>query len=446
MLLINKILVVLNLLGAFVFMVLFSTDNLRRAEWNRATEVARQVNYGLTLNETDKDQDDRLLVARNDDKVQKALRLDKVKTQTAAVKELKQKIDGRLDAVKGDPRKYLAENARFLLPLADSYGARDRLVTLRSYQAPDMVNKRLVDQLDQALTTTLKKLGAAESDEKAGEAFAREFRDAMQLAGPGEGKGRLGEAFVRALTEKAGGQAGLGKAALAAAKGGGADQGGGEDAVAVFLRAVYTADTAQSKAALLEATYFEAANLLLQAQLAAAIRPALDSLRNVDFVPGDPDKAFFTFKVKREVEERKPNNEDQLEKSAREQRENMAVWARKVLADHPNLPDADLQRIVAFRGAYLSAVAAQPGEPRGPYAAALVDLLTADPSKVQLAFDAAEKAWPPGGRQGAGEGVGSHGDRFREETPRFRGCRGQTGRNRRSLARAQGERSHRSTG
>jgi hypothetical protein len=393
MLLLNKILVVLNLLGAFVFMVLFSTDNLRRAEWNRATEVGRLVNKGLPLDDKDTgdDKDADPLVNRVDDKVQKALKLDaNVKTQEAAVKELKNRVNGRLDAVASDPRKLLAESARFLLPLANSYGARERLLVLRSYQAPDPVNKRLVDQLEQALTLTLKNLGAPESDEKAGEAFAREFSKAMQLLSPGEGKRQLGDAFVAALTAKAGGQSQLGKAALAASKA------GGDDAVAVFLRTARSADAGQSQAALLEDTFFEADNQLLVAQLAGAIRPALDSLRNVAYAPGEvPEKPFFSLdRIKGEIRELVPAIEDPLEKEARAKRENAVAWVKAAVVDYPGASDPDIQRVIAFRVAYLKAIAEQPGEPKDPYALAFFDQLAADPARVKAAFEAAQKAWP----------------------------------------------------
>jgi hypothetical protein len=117
-------------------------------------------------------------------------------------------------------------------------------------------------------------------------------------------------------------------------------------------------------------------------------------LRNRSIEPGE--KPFFNYNtITKEIGEIPPANEGPAEKAARQQREQLVAWAKLAVANDPSLPDADKQRVLAFRAAYLLAADAQPGEPTEPYAKAMIDLLTADPTRIKPAFDAAQKAWPP---------------------------------------------------
>lgn len=408
MLLINKILTVLNLLGATALMVFLSADVLRRHDWNRAAEGARIVNEGLPQNETDEDPSTparftdiftgnkpETMSSHIDKELQDSLQLGNLKAQATAVNELKKGVYSQLENAK-EPGKSIGETARFLLPLADTYSARERLIQLRTFQAPDAVNKRLVDHLDKALTVTFQKWAPPQKPEDAATSFATAYYNAVQLGGPmegktqlpaGEGRHQLAEAFVRALTAKAGGSAKFGEAAMQGSKA------GGDEAATVFLRTA-RGDEGKTRAAMMEDSFFEATNLLLQMQFAAAIRPALDSLRNRSNDPGE--KPFFNYtKITRVVDEIAPRNEDPLEKKARDARAEIVKKARAAVDTEKNLPDADKQRVLAFRVAYLLALEAQPGEPKDPYSLAMVNLLTADPTRVKPAFDAAEKAWPP---------------------------------------------------
>src|SRR5262249_2627492 len=140
-------------------------NNLKREAWTRAVQLHDLAADGLPLDDKDLDADGKSRAEAMSDSLLKEQFYGRggkgdgnevlPKTQSEAVLDLRKRLVKKIDEKKSAPQDQVELLCRVLLPLADTFQERDRLLTLHTHLAADPVNDRLRTRLRQAILDTI---------------------------------------------------------------------------------------------------------------------------------------------------------------------------------------------------------------------------------------------------------------------------------------------------
>jgi hypothetical protein len=192
--LLGKILAFLNILGAAALLALGAMDYAQRKMWAFRVFQYGLVIDGLPVDAAQVDPQGRPIADKIGEQMQSELfgpvGGKPVVTQTAEVERVQRLLQARIDAEKDKKRQVLVYT-RILLPLADTYLERQRLLTYRDHFVTDAMLGLLRERCKKAF---------GEAKEKADMPFEETFRQALEAQG-GPPSEAITATLVRALPQ-----------------------------------------------------------------------------------------------------------------------------------------------------------------------------------------------------------------------------------------------------